>query len=181
MKRNLLLILFLMSGSLVFAAQPAMQKVYADKSKSTITYSMNHLLHSWDGTSNDVNSIIVTDEDRSVISQVAVTVKVSSFDSKNANRDSHTMEATDAIKFPSISFTSNSITQDGNMLHATGILNFHGVSKTITIDAEKRIVKDKAEITGTFDVKMTDYGIDPPSLMGVATDDDIKLTFDMFY
>lgn len=181
MKKNILVLLFLICSNWLLAGQPKQMKVYADKTKSTITYSMHHILHSWDGVSKDVNSIIVTDVKRSEISQVAVSVKVLSFDSKNANRDSHMMEATEAIKYPTISFSGNSIRQDGDTLQASGTLTFHGVSKPITIKAEKKIINKKTEITGSFSIKMTDFDIDPPSLMGVATDDDIKLSFDMFY
>jgi polyisoprenoid-binding protein YceI len=166
---------------LVTAQEPAQIKLFADKSKSTITYAMDHMLHSWEGTSNEVSSVIVTDKDRNLVHQVAVTVKISSFDSKNANRDSHTMEATDAIKFPSVSFASTSIKQDGNLLQVAGNITFHGVSKPVSFQAVKKIVNNTAEISGGFSINMKDFGISPPTLMGVATDENIKLTFTMVY
>ncbi len=142
---------------------------------------MNHLLHSWEGVCKDVNSVILSDEKRDEIKQVAVTVKISSFDSQNANRDSHMMEATDAIKFPNINFASTSINREGNVLHVTGTLTFHGIGKTILIDAAVKKVNDKAEITGDFDVNMKDFNIEPPSLMGVSTSEIIKLKFTMIF
>lgn len=181
MKTTIILINLLFLSGWLYAQQPALVKVFADKKESTITYSMNHLLHSWEGVSSEVSSVILTDENRNTITQAAVSVKISSFDSKNANRDSHAIEATEAIKFPTISFASTAIKQDGNNLEITGTLTFHGVSKSIAINAVKQMVKNKAEITGNFDVNMKDYNIDPPSLMGVATDEIIKMSFKMVY
>lgn len=181
MKIQLLFLFIFGFSSWLTAQQPAQIKVFADKKESSITYSMKHLLHSWEGVSNEVNSVILTDEKRNTISQAAVSVKIASFDSKNANRDSHAIEATEAIKYPAISFASSAIKQNGNNLDITGTLTFHGVSKTISINAEKQMVKNKTEIAGSFSVNMKDYNIDPPSLMGVATDEEIQLSFKIVY
>lgn len=168
-------------STLANAQQPSQVKLYCDKTQSTITYSMHHPLHSFSGESKDFTSIILTDENRNLINQVAVLVKISSFDSKNANRDSHVMESTEALSFPTITFTSNSIKQESNKLMVSGILNFHGVNQPISFEAEKKIVNSKAEITGNFVVQMTQFKIKPPSLLGVSTDDDIKLAFKVIY
>ncbi len=181
MRRIVLVSAILLINTVAFAAKPAPVKIFCDKSNSSITYAMNHMLHSWTGTSKDINSVILTDEAKETISQVAVSVKISTFDSKNANRDSHMMEATDAIKYPSITFSSTSVKQEGNKLSVEGTLNFHGVNKAISFEAEETKNKNKTEITGGFDVKMTDFNIEKPTLMGVATDDDIKITFDVLY
>jgi polyisoprenoid-binding protein YceI len=163
------------------AQNPASRKIYCDKSNSTITYDMNHPLHEWTGVSKEVTSIIITDENRDIISQVAVSVKFSSFDSKNANRDSHAIEVAEAIKYPNITFNSKSIKQEGNKLSVEGTLNFHGVNKDIAFVAEKSGDKNKIQVTGGFEIKMTDFKIDPPSLMAIATDDEIKIKFSIVY
>jgi polyisoprenoid-binding protein YceI len=177
MKQTIILIIF----SLILSFTNAQVKVYSDKSQSSITYSMNHPLHSWIGVSKEVNSIIVTDEIKSTISQVAVSVRIASFDSKNANRDSHAMESTEAIKYPSISFSSSQIENLGNKLKVSGIMQFHGVSQTISFEAEKSMIKDKAKITGNFSITLTQFKIDPPSLLGLAVDDEIKVSFSLVY
>jgi len=181
MKKLTLLVAIVLLNTLTYAQIKTPVKLYCDKKQSTIIYSMNHPLHSWTGESKDVTSVILTDENRAEISQVAVSVKISSFDTKNANRDSHTMEATEALKYPAISFSSNSIKQTGNKLTVTGTLSFHGVSQVITFEAEKNIVNNKAEIKGSFIFKMTQFKIDPPSLMGIASDDNIKIDFFVVY
>lgn len=181
MKNLTIIVAILLFSALANAQAPAQIKLYCDKSQSTITYSMHHPLHSWTGESKDVTSVIVTDDKRDIINQVAVLVKISSFDSKNANRDSHMIEATEALNFPTISFTSTSIKQESNKLTVTGTLKFHDVSQPITFEAVKSMINNKAEITGNFTVQMTEFKIKPPSLLGVATDNDIKLSFKVIY
>jgi len=178
------LVLFIVFGLLRFtliSEVSAQVKIYADKSKSSITYSMKHPLHSWEGISKDVNSVIVTDENRSNITQAAVSVKISSFDSQNANRDSHMIEVTEAIKYSNISFVSTSINQDGTTLTISGKLTFHGITKDISVKAEKVPEGAKTKITGNFSINMKDYNVDPPSLMAIPTDEEINLSFVMVY
>lgn len=179
-KLSILLSLFLIQ-IMVNAQNNLLVKRIADKDSSKITYHMSHPLHSWTGVSNEVNSIILVDENKMTINQVAVSVKIASFDSKNANRDSHAMEVTEAIQFPNITFSSLSIKHKGKFLEVEGNLTFHGVSKTITFDVEQKNTKDKIIITGSFTIKLTQFNIEPPSLLGLSTSDEIKITFDTIY
>jgi polyisoprenoid-binding protein YceI len=180
--KNLILYVSLMVVTATLSSRiQAQTKFYSDKKASYIEYAMKHPLHSWTGKSSDFTSVIVADETKTKISQVAVSVKISSFDSKNANRDSHTIEATDAIKYPSITFASSSITQAGDKLTVTGALTFHGVTHTITFEATEKKVGSSVEVSGAFSVNMTDYKIERPSLMGFPTEDEIKLDFKAIY
>ncbi len=159
----------------------AQTKYFCDQEKSTIIYSMHHPLHEWKGVSKKVDSVILTDGEKVDVKGVAVQVKVASFDSKNSNRDSHMLEVTEALLYPTVTFTSESFQKDGDNLIVDGNLTFHGVSKPISLPVQVKHIEDVVEVTGNFDIKLTDYNIDPPSLLGVATDDDIKLNFDIFF
>lgn len=181
MKTPLLFLFLILLNISVFAQETAQVKLFADKTQSSITYAMKHPLHSWEATSKEINSVILTDASRNIISQAAVSVKISSFDSQNANRDSHCLEVTDAIKYPAISFASTSVKQVGNNLDVTGKLTFHGVTKEITLKATKETVNSKIKVTGSFSVNMKDYNIEPPSLMALETNPEIKLSFIMTY
>ena len=161
----------------------ATSKMMSDTGKSYVEYFMSHPLHDWEGTSKDVKGVIVVDNKTKEIKQTAIAIKVSTFDSHNANRDSHMMEATDAIKFPDVTFTSNSIQKnDQGQETVTGNLTFHGVTHAITVPIDVKTDNNgEMEVTGNFAVKMTDYKIDPPSLLGMAADDNIKLKLDLFF
>ncbi|GET24746.1 YceI family protein [Prolixibacter sp. NT017] len=158
-------------------------KMMSETQKSYVRYAMSHPLHDWEGTSKSVKGVIVVDNKTKEIKQTAIAIKVSTFDSHNANRDSHMMEATDAIKFPDVTFASTSFQKDQQGQETvTGKLTFHGISHSITVPiVEKTDSNGEIEVTGKFDVKMTDYKIDPPSLLGMPAKDDIKLNFDLFF
>ncbi len=156
-------------------------KVNCVKEESSITYAMNHPLHSWTGESKEINSIILTDEAKTTVFQVAVSARVSSFDSKNANRDSHMMEVTEALKFPNVTFVSTSVTIDGNDFKSIGTMTFHGISQPIALQGKLTKEGNKLIFTGNFNIRMTQFKIDPPSLMGISTNDEFKLDFKVVY
>lgn len=164
------------------SAVQAQVKFYNDKSQSTITYSMNHILHSWTGTSSDFTAVIVANEDKSEITQVAVSAKISTFDSQNSNRDSHMMEVTEAIKYPAVNFAGKSITAiDKNKFEVSGKIIFHGITRDISFEATQKKSGKSLEVIGGFTIKMTDFEIERPSLMGIATDDEIKINFKVVF
>ncbi len=150
-------------------------KIFADTKKSTITYSMSHPMHNWDGISKDFKAVILYNRDKQSIENIAVSVKVASFDSQNANRDSHMIETIEGIKYPNVTFTSTSIKQDGNKINILGTITFHGISKPISIEVQKDLKGKTMIIEGNFQVLMTEYKIEKPSLMGMPTSDIIKL------
>jgi len=169
---------------LVFSAKSIAQnnvKYNADKTASYVTYSMSHPMHDWDGTSKNVLSVLLFNPDSKQITKVAVSIPVSTFDSQNANRDSHMIEVVDGIKNPAVTFSSTSVTTDGNKIVATGDMVFHGVTKQVTINATYKINGQIIEVTGDFAVKMSDFKIESPSLMGMPTKDDIKLKLFVVY
>ncbi|MBM3178223.1 MAG: YceI family protein [Bacteroidetes bacterium] len=156
-------------------------KIPNDKKLSSIAYSMVHPLHKWDGVSKDVSSIVVADPERKNITQVAVSVKLNTFDSQNANRDSHMIEVAEGLKFPSVTFVSKEIKQDGDKLQVSGTLSFHGKSNEIAFQALRTNTDKQMVVAGGFKLKLTQFGIEPPSLLGLATEDEFELRFSMVY
>jgi polyisoprenoid-binding protein YceI len=156
-------------------------KVNCVKEESSIAYDMKHPLHEWTGESKEIKSIILTDESRGTIYQVAVSAKVSTFDSKNANRDSHMIEVTEALKFPDVTYVSNSVTLDGNEFTSSGNVTFHGISQPVALKGKFTKEGTKITFTGEFNLKLSQFKIDPPTLMGIKTEDDFKLKFKIVY
>jgi len=171
------LLIFIMSSSFIRYDEQDKKKILADKAVSEITYSMVHPLHEWTGTSKDINGIIIYHEGESRIESVAISVLLSTFDSKNSNRDSHALEVLDAIKYPTVKFSSRTIQQNGDDLTITGNLIFHNVTKPVTIMAKQTKDKKKLWVTGSFTVDMTEYQIEQPSLMGFKTEKEIGMNF----
>jgi polyisoprenoid-binding protein YceI len=181
--KKIILSMMVVAATVTLGFAQTTSKMMSDTGKSYVRYAMSHPLHDWEGTSKSVKGVIVVDNKTKEITQTAIAIKVSTFDSQNANRDSHMMEATDAIKFPNVTFASTSFQKDPQGQETvTGNLSFHGISHSITVPiVEKTDSNGEMEVTGKFDVKMTDYKIDPPSLLGMPAKDDIKLNFDLFF
>lgn len=173
---RILILLLVLPGFLM-----AQSKKPLDKKKSTITYSMNHLLHAWDGTSSELNGAVQLKADGS-IEKVAIVTKVSAFDSKSSNRDAHLLEVVEALKFPNISFYSTAITaaKDGS-LDVKGVLQFHGVNKETSFKATTKSVNGTTQVTGNFIFLLEDFKIERPSFMLKPVDNEVKVKFDVFY
>lgn len=173
---RLLLVFLLLS----FAVQAQVKKPI-DKKKSSITYGMNHTLHAWEGTSKELNGVVQFNNNNE-LEKVAIVSKVSAFDSKSSNRDSHMLEVTEAIKFPNISFYSTSLTETKKGEWAVkGILQFHGVNKEINFKATSKEVDGATEMVGNFIFLLEDFKIERPSFMLKAVDNEVKVNFQVFF
>jgi polyisoprenoid-binding protein YceI len=167
--------------ALLFSQENELMRSMADRNMSSITYSMRHPLHAWSGTSNEVSSVILSKGTKEDIVQVAVSARVASFDSKNANRDSHMLEVTRALQYPNITFSGNVESRENNQLFVKGELNFHGLIHLLDFSVNIRSDGDKLHIAGGFEVLLSDFNIQRPTLMGIPTSNEIKLEFTMVY
>ncbi|WP_128546678.1 YceI family protein [Larkinella soli] len=163
-----------------YSQTPAKRKLMADRSKSTITYAMSHPMHSFEGVSHDVACVMVMDE-AGKIESVAAVAKVSSFDSQNANRDSHALETLEALKYPKVTFAANDVQQQGNNLIIKGNLTFHGVTKPVVIQGTRQDENGQTTVRGDFQIRLSDYKVERPSLMMVPVNEEVKLTFNMVF
>jgi len=85
------------------------------------------------------------------------------------------MEVTEALKFPNVTFVGTDVTMDGSEFKAAGTLTFHGIAQQVVLQGKLLREGTKLTFTGEFKLKMTAFKIDPPSLMGISTDDEFKL------
>ncbi|MGR3810154.1 YceI family protein [Jiulongibacter sp. NS-SX5] len=169
--------IFLITLPLFAFNNPDKKKIVADQASSSIMYFMDHPLHSFEASSKEFRAIGVFDDQSKQLSVMAVKVAVNSFDSGNSNRDSHVIEKTEALKYPSVTFTSEDISYNGEEVTAKGKLVFHGQTKPFTIKGTQKVNGSKMNVSGKFEVNMKDFGIKPPSLMGMSTDEIIKLDY----
>lgn len=165
-----------------FAGPLAKRKLVADKAVSTVTYAASHPLHKWEGVSREVNCAMMYNDETKQPESVAVSIKVASFDSKNNNRDSHAIEVLEGLKYPNVTFVSSDIKPgDSGTLTANGNLTFHGVTKPVTVQVARKEAGGKLTLTGEFPVSLTTYNVERPSLMGLKTNDEMKLSFNMVF
>jgi polyisoprenoid-binding protein YceI len=147
----------------------------AIKGESAITYHMSHPLHEFDAVSHDAVYRVDIDPEKKEVASVSVVVDVTTFDSGNSNRDSHAMEVIDAISYPDVRFVSTGIRKStGDSVLVSGKLTFHGVTKEIVVPAALAWSSNKLDVRGAFDLSLTDFKIERPSLLMIPVADAVK-------
>lgn len=150
-----------------------------DKNSSEIIYSGKHFLHAWSGKNKKINGLLFIDQASNEVNKIAVLLYVNDFDSGNSNRDSHSLEVLNALKFPEIRFYSENIISDGNSTTFKGSLEFHGktISKDILTVVNRK--DNKIQLEGDFKISLNEFGIKAPSFMLAEIEDLIDLSFSL--
>lgn len=124
-------------------------------------------------------------------STVTVTIKATSIDTGNADRDAH-LRSNDFFamdEHPEITFKSSAIEPlDSDTYHVTGGLTIRGVTKSVTFDAERAgPVTDpwgntRVGLSGSLTVKRKEWGVSwnmPLETGGVVVSENVTLEFDI--
>jgi polyisoprenoid-binding protein YceI len=89
----------------------------------------------------------------------------------------------DAARYPEIRFVSTAVGSlpdgsPGRRVLVRGRLTLHGVTREVPVEAQVQLEGDALSATGTFQIKQTDFGIQPFSKAGVVkVKDELKLDF----
>jgi polyisoprenoid-binding protein YceI len=158
--------------------------------QSTAAYMGRDSLGSWTGKTKDVNGSVTYDSQTGEFIKGEVQIGLASIDSGNGVRDGRMRnEFLQTDKFPTALFVVKKIEnfskfsewkqwgnrQKGKMI---GDLTIRNITKPATFDAEATYTGKELKITGTSKVKMTDYGITPPTIFLVTVEDTLGLEFD---
>lgn len=174
---KLLLTTLLAASLMAFSATAADYKIDDRGGHASINFKIKHLGYSWlTGRFNTFSGSFKYDASNSNASSINVNIDVTSIDSNHAERDKHLRgsDFLDVKKFPNASFKSTQITDKGEgKLIVVGDLTLHGVTKSITIDADKiGEGKDpwggyRAGFAGETKIRLKDFGI--PERLGPAS------------
>lgn len=119
------------------AALPLQAESYKiDPSHSEVGFTIRHMVSNVRGRFNDFAGTIDMDPKAPQKGSVELSVKTTSIDTGNADRDKHlrTADFFDVEKYPEITFKSDSVKATGkNRYDVTGTLTMHGVSKKVTL------------------------------------------------
>jgi hypothetical protein len=117
---------------------------------------------------------------------VAVPSKSLDCDNNNKKMNEHMLKAIKAEESPSIEFRLQSyeLAREGEGAGATlqGTLKLGGVEKPVTIAVVTKTAADGVlQVTGAYELRMTEYGLKPPKLMMGAfkVNDPVKVNFDL--
>ncbi len=160
----------LLTGAMFMPAVNAADYVIDNKgAHASINFKIKHLGYSWlTGRFDKFGGKFSYDPANVSASKIEVNIDTTSINSNHAERDKHLKsdDFLDVSAFSNAKFVSESVTKKADgQLAVTGMLTLHGVSKTITIDAQAiGEGKDpwggyRAGFSGTTSIALTDYAI----------------------
>jgi hypothetical protein len=147
--------------------------------QSTLTYHVSHPLHQSEGVSHAARGKGVC---HAGLCDFLIAVPVKSFDSGDSNRDLHMLQVTRGGQFPLVSVrtrlpeaasASETIEADLEVEFAGQTAHYDHVSfKQVTQGNESRL-------SGTIPIRLSDFKIDPPSLLSVPVKNDVPVRVEM--
>jgi hypothetical protein len=147
--------------------------------QSTLAYHVSHPLHQTEGVSRAARGKGVCHEGQC---DFLIAVPVKSFDSGDSNRDLHMIQVTRGAEFPMVTVrtrlpeaasASTTIKADIEIQFAGQTARYQQVAFELVTQGDER------RITGTIPATLTDFKIDPPSLLTMPVKNDIPIHVEM--
>jgi len=152
-------------GSLSLYGQQAY--VLADSSSMSITGTST--MHDWESTVNEIEVEIEAqlESDKPDFQKFNLTVPVKSIESHKSKMDKKTYEALKEKEHPHIIFHLTSVESvESDTVTAHGDLTIAGETKPVTLKAAYSTVGPGGlHLKGAYSLNMTNYKVDPPSVM----------------
>jgi YceI-like domain len=148
----------------------------------------------WTCKAGEVNAIVEANGPNAIstlltgdkgVRTVRVTVPAAQIDCNNGTMNEHMRKALKLTEHPSIDFRLASYdvarNADGVAGTMTGTLTLGGVEKTITMNATGKPEGAMLHVTGSYPLKMTEYGLKPPTLMfgRIKVGETVTVNFDL--
>lgn len=156
----------------LFSGLVAAQKISSKTVKTTVAGTST--MHDWTMTST--SGTFSANISGNTLTDVTYTLGAKSLKSGKGAMDTNAYKALQAEKFPNITFTATSVNVGKGTM--TGKLKVTDVTKTVSFPVTVAKNGTTYTITGTENIKLTDFGVSPPSFMmnTVKTGNDVKIT-----
>ncbi len=147
--------------------------------QSTLTYHVSHPLHESEGVSHAARGKGVCHDGQC---DFLIAVAVKSFDSGDSNRDLHMVQVTRGAEFPIVTVRTHlpESAASSATINADLEIQFAGQTaqyKKVPLKVETQ--GGETHITGTIPATLTDFEIDPPSLLSMPVKNEIPVRVDM--
>lgn len=155
-------------------------KIQPDYAYGSFKIQGTSSLHDWEEQVTEYG--ITGTKNGQTIQNLEVKVTVKSIESGKSIMDDKTFEALKADKFPFITMKAKELKMVNGKIEGKGLLELAGKLQEITITGEYGASGTNAFIVkGTIPLKMTDFGIDPPTAMfgTMTTGDAISILYDL--
>jgi hypothetical protein len=147
--------------------------------QDTLTYHVSHPLHQSEGVSHAARGKGVCHDGQC---DFLIAVPVKSFDSGDSNRDLHMVQVTRGAQFPIVTVRTRmpESASASAIIYLDLEIQFAGQTAQYKQIPFQRVVQgSETRITGTIPAKLSDFKIDPPSLLMVPVKNDIPVRVDM--
>jgi hypothetical protein len=169
------LILLLLPIPLVVAAADSQWVL----EQSTLTYHVSHPLHQTDGVSHAARGKGVCHDGQC---DFLIAVPVKSFDSGDSNRDLHMLQVTRGAQFPMVTVRTRLPEADAPpaAIHADLEIQFAGQTVQYKQVPFQLVTQgNEMRISGTIPATLSDFKIDPPTLLTLPVKNDIPVRVEM--
>jgi hypothetical protein len=147
--------------------------------QSTLSYHLSHPLHQVDGTSHGARGKGVCREQQC---DFLIAAPVKSFDSGDSNRDLHMLQVTRGAEFPMVLVRTRlpKAEADSAIIHADLEIQFAGQTAQFK-QVEFQLTRQGSDIhlSGTIPAKLSDFKIEPPSLLTLFVKNDVPVRVEM--
>jgi len=147
--------------------------------QSTLTYHVSHPLHQTDGVSHAARGKGVCHDGQC---DFLIAVPVKSFDSGDSNRDLHMVQVTRGAQFPMVTVRTRLPQADAppTTVHADLEIEFAGQTAHYKqISFELVTQGNETRISGTIPTTLSDFKIDPPTLLTLPVKNAIPVSIEM--
>jgi polyisoprenoid-binding protein YceI len=177
------------SGAARYAITPGTSK--ATYKVGEIFFNQGNRYNLAEGTTSDITGDLFIDKTNPSASRVGqIRVDISKLESDSEQRDTQIQNRwLESKKFPIATFVGKRVEglptgpyKDGDELtfKIVGDLTVRNVTREVTFDAKGKVVGDLFTGTATTKFKMTDFGFDPPSIIGILkAEDDVELVMEL--
>jgi len=133
-----------------------------------------------DPKSMSIDSLLMFD-DRIESLKGTISFSAISFKSENKDRDENMYESMNIELHKSVSFYILSLKKLENAYEISGYLVLNGVKKEIKSVATIVKTTDTLTLNGTFSIKMSDFAIEPPTLLFLSVRDQVDVVYNLNY
>ena len=133
-----------------------------------------------DPETKEISSVLTMDDSIESIKGM-VSIKSLSLKSDNEKRDINMYETINSNNQPLISFKFTNIEKNEDFYLISGILNLNGQNKEIISKAKIEDFQNNLKIDGDFSFNLTDFGIEPPTLLFLTVRNQIDIAYNLKY
>ena len=147
--------------------------------QSTVTYHVSHPLHQVEGVSHAARGKGVCHAGQC---DFLIAVAVKSFDSGDSNRDIHMVQVTRGGQYPIITVRTQLPESSASLATIKCDLEVQFAGQTVKygqVPIQQVTQGNETKVSGTIPATLTDFKIDPPTLLAMSVKNEIPIQVEM--